>query len=272
MSICTAKQAVEAISYWVGYYEKASRDYSETRAKSAFEKNKGSANYTYPGYLCGIQTGAWCAMMVSTAVYEACGSSKTDAKKALHGVWPYAACNQLYDAAPSNMKGRRGSWTPKAGDVIVFSSNGTTREHTGMVYDVDSTYVYTIEGNSSNMCRKRSYPLTSSYIWGYVRPAYADGGGTPNVKTEQYGKVCLTNPELHELSKGCAGPEVAAVQRMLRGAGITGSNGKAVDVDGEFGPSTKVAVINMQKKLGLSADGEVGKDTWTAMLKRWPCE
>jgi len=267
MSICTAAQAVESVSYWVGYYEKASSKYVNRRDKAVFELDKGSANMTYFGQYCGIQGGAWCAMMVATAIAEACGDNKTDAKKVMHGVWPYAACNQLYDAAPANMKGKRGSWNPIPGDVIIFSSNGTTREHTGMVYLVEGNYVYTIEGNSSNMCKKRSYPKTSSYIWGYVRPAYAAGGGAPNVKKEQYGPKCCSDPELHELSKGCAGAEVYVLQCFLRGAGITGSNGKVIEADGEFGPSTKIAVQNLQGKLGLTQDGCVGKDTWTAILK-----
>ena len=163
MSKCTAAQAVNSFKYWLGYYEKASSAYANTRDKSAFEKNKGSINYTYAGTVCGINgpAAAWCAMQVSLSIYEACGNSKTDARAVMHGVWPYTACNQLYDAAPSGMKGRRGHWTPKAGDVIVFSDNGSTRTHTGMVYAADSKYVYTYEGNSSNMCRARSYLLTA---------------------------------------------------------------------------------------------------------------
>lgn len=176
--ICTAAEAVAAMEYWIGYYEKATADYAQTRAKSAFEKNKGSGNYTYPGYYCWVQGGAWCAMMVSTAIAEACGCEKGSnaaARTVMHGLWPYTACDQLYEKAPSASRGRRGSWTPKAGDIIVFWS-GSVRTHTGMVYKADSTTVYTIEGNTSNMCARRSYSLSASGIFGYVRPAYADGG------------------------------------------------------------------------------------------------
>jgi len=262
MSKCTAAQAVEAMLYWVGYCEKASSTYSTYRDKKYFALNAGSANYTYAGYLCGIQGGAWCAMQVSTAIYEACGSTKSDAKAVMHGVWPYSACNQLYDAAPSSYKGRRGSWTPKPGDVIIFSDNGTTRTHTGMVYAADSTYVYTIEGNSSNMCKKRSYLLTSSWIWGYVRPAYA-AGSDPVVPTEQYGAVCCKDPELHILSKGCAGPEVKTIQRIIYARGID----RDMVVDGDFGKKTEAAVKTLQKMVNVYADGYVGAKTWAAVLK-----
>lgn len=266
MSRCTAAQAISAFEYWLGYYEKGSSKYITRRDKAVFELDKGSANYTYPGYICGIPDGAWCAMMDALAIYEACGNSKTDAKAVMHGVWPYANCGQLWDAAPSNMKGKRGAWTPKPGDVIVFTDNGTIRSHTGMVYAVDSTYIYTMEGNSSNMCKRRSYLLTSTYIYGYVRPAYA-AGAEPVIAGKLYGAVCCKDPELHELSKGCAGPEVKTIQRIIFARGID----KTMTVDGDFGKATKAGVIALQKQLFPNTssewDGVVGAKTWPAALK-----
>ncbi len=266
MGKCTAAQAIAAAEYYVGYCEKASSAYSTSRDKSVFELNKGANNWTYAGHICGINGpgGPWCAMQVSLAVYEACGNDKALAKEVLWGVWPYAACNQLYDAAPAGSKGRRGAWTPEAGDIIIFTDDGVKRTHTAILYAVDSTYVYTIEGNSSNMCKKRSYPLTSTYIWGYVRPNYAASGDQPVqpvAPIEPYGKVVFADIGLHELSKGCAGPEVKTIQRVIFARGI---NHEAVD--GEFGPVTKAGVQALQKQLGLAQDGVVGKDTWKAVL------
>lgn len=272
MSKCTAQQALAAFEYWLGYYEKASSKYAAYRDKKYFETDKGANNYTYPGHLCGVQGGAWCAMMVSTAIYEACGESKAEAKAIMHGIWPYTACNQVYDAAPSGSKGRRGAFTPKPGDIIVFTNNGTSRDHTGIVYAVDSTYVYTMEGNSSNMCKKRSYLLTSTYIYGYIRPAYADATGEAATITpvigELYGAKCCSDPELHTLSKGVAGPEVKTIQRILYARGFRDDNGNSINVDGDFGKNTKAAVLKMQKHLNLEADGIVGHDTWTAALTK----
>lgn len=266
MSKCTAAQAVNAFDYYMGYYEKAGSSYASTRDKSAFEKNKGAANYTYMGHLCGVQGQPWCAATVSTAIYDACGQNKTTAKEVMWGVWPYISCNQLYDAAPGNMKGRRGSWTPKPGDVIVFSDNGSTRTHTGMVYAVDGSYVYTMEGNSGNMCRKRSYLLNSTYVWGYVRPNYSaaspDDPAIPG--SDQYGPVVYADIGLHELSKGCAGPEVKTIQRIIFARDINPN----INADGAFGPDTKNGVIALQKQLGLTQDGCVGKDTWKAILTK----
>ena len=267
MSKCTAAQAVKAFEYWLGYYEKATSEYATTRDKSAFELNKGANNWTYAGHVCGINGpgGPWCAMQVSLTIYEACGNDKAAAKEVLWGVWPYAACNQLYDAAPAGMKGRRGAWTPKPGDVIVFSDDGSVRTHTGMVYAVDKTTVYVREGNTSNMCRERSYPLTSTYIWGYVRPNYAAASGDESVQPVEpvnpYGAVVFADIGLHELSKGCAGAEVSTIQRIIFARGI---NHEAVD--GEFGPKTKAGVMELQKQLGLAQDGVVGKETWKRAL------
>ena len=270
MSKCTAAQAVEAMSYWVGYYEKASSSYAQTRAKSAFALNKGSNNYTYPGYLCGVQAQPWCAATVTTAIYEACGS-KADAKEVMYGVYPYVNCAQVWDAAPNNKKywshyqrwtlgkGVRQTYKPIAGDIIVFTDDGKTRSHTGMVYACDGTYVYTIEGNSANMCRKRSYKLTSSYIYGWVRPAYAEATVAPNVKQEQYGKALSIG--LHELSKGCAGAEVERMQILLNAL-----NKANLTVDGDFGKATEEAVTEYQSKFWTNPDGICGEKTWKKLL------
>lgn len=258
MSKCTAAEALEAFSYWLGYYEKESSTYATRRDKAVFELDKGSNNYTYPGYHCGIQGEAWCAMMVSTALDEACGGGITGARDIMFGLWPYARCDQLYDAAPAHRKGRRGPWTPRPGDVIVFGYS--TRDHTGMVYAVDDTYVYTYEGNSGDMCRKRSYLLTSPWIWGYVRPDYA-GDVLPVISGELYGAVCCKDPQLHLLSKGTAGPEVASAQTLLTRFDMK------LDVDGDFGRLTKAAVLTFQEMQGLEADGIVGRETWTALLR-----
>lgn len=39
-----------------------------------------------------------------------------------------------------------------------------------------------------------------------------------------------------------------------------------LDVDGEFGPKTKAALIAAQKKMSTDADGSAGEDTWTKLL------
>jgi len=259
MSKCTAAQALEKLAYYDGYCEKASAKYVTRRDKDVFALDKGSGNYTYFGHVCGINPGAWCAMLVSAAIREACGNSTADAKAVLHGVWPYAACNQLYDAAPAAYKGRRGSWNPKPGDVIVFSYGGGSRDHTGMVYKVDSTTVYTREGNSGDMCRKKSYKLTDSTIYGYVRPKYADAASGDTADTAPEKEKCAVSTCV--IKRGSVGMGVIALQAALNALGY--SCGAA---DGEFGPDTEAALKSFQKANGLTADGEAGAET---LAKLW---
>ena len=283
MSKCTAADAVKKMEYWIGYYEKASSKYVKYTDKAYFELDKGTANWTHAGYISGVNPGAWCAMQVGLAIYEACGNSTADAKKVLR-VWPYTIVRQTWEAADGDHayygdyqrytkgRGTRTRYTPKAGDIIIFTDDkGTTKSHTGMVYSADDTYVYTIEGNSGNMCRKRSYRRDSSYIYGYVQPDYAKGGDDPDIPVEQYGEVCCTDPELHILSKGCAGGEVATIQRICYSRGYKGDNGETVTADGEFGNITKAVVIQLQKDLKLEAgtykEGTVDAETWKRALK-----
>lgn len=71
--------------------------------------------------------------------------------------------------------------TPQAGDQIFFRNASGGMQHTGLVYKTDSTYVYTIEGNTSSnssvvanggaVCAKK-YKIGYKYIDGYGRPNY----------------------------------------------------------------------------------------------------
>lgn len=62
------------------------------------------------------------------------------------------------------------------------------------------------------------------------------------------------------LKRGSSGPDVEDLQRQLGRLGYdTGP------VDGRFGPATRAAVIDFQKRRGLSADGIVGPATSKAL-------
>ena len=282
----TISDVLAAFRYYIdngGYYEKANGDEKYLgREISDFAANKGSANYTYMGKLCGINPGAWCAMMVSTAVHDGCGFSKTAAKDAMWGVWPYATVRQLWNAADDQHKffgayqrwtlgrGDRVDYVPEAGDVIIFTDDrGGSLTHTGMVYAVDDTYVYTYEGNSGNMARRRSYDLKSSYIYGYVTLNLPKGTPTED-GVQQYGDAIQIN--LWELSKGCAGVEVERWQALMNGLGITDDSGAPLKVDGDFGTRTKQATVRFQKRLFPADerqwDGIVGANTMQAALSR----
>ena len=72
----------------------------------------------------------------------------------------------------------RGQWAdkshePEPGTIIFFDweQDGIT-DHVGIVEKCEKGVVYTVEGNSGDMCRARQYSVGSSVIYGYGIPAY----------------------------------------------------------------------------------------------------
>ena len=60
------------------------------------------------------------------------------------------------------------AFMPPAGAIIFFdwNQNGIS-DHVGIVEKCEGRFVYTIEGNSRDVCRRRCYPLGSGIIAGY---------------------------------------------------------------------------------------------------------
>lgn len=84
-----------------------------------------------------------------------------------------------------------------------------------------------------------------------------------SVNTNTSTEVVKVTVTLNMLQKGSKGEQVKTLQRLLIMLGYScGSAG----VDGDFGNGTLNAVKAYQKANKLSADGIVGKDTWTALL------
>lgn len=69
-----------------------------------------------------------------------------------------------------------GSYEPKRGDIIFFSSGYKENDstHVGIVTSLSGNAVSTIEGNTSNAVARRSYSVASKYIIGYGVPAYIE--------------------------------------------------------------------------------------------------
>lgn len=156
--------------------------------------------------------------------------------------------------------------SPTVGDQIFFKDSSGIACHTGIVYAVDKSYVYTIEGNTSSTSGviangggvfQKKYSLNYNRILGYghleydVQQSSIKNGGTCTV-------------ELSVLKKGSKGNQVRALQILLIGNGYScGSYG----ADGDFGTGTYNAVIKFQKVKNINADGIVGAQTWGKLLK-----
>lgn len=84
-------------------------------------------------------------------------------------------------------------------------------------------------------------------------------GGT--IKEEPNQEVC--DVKLPVLGKGDEGKSVEALQGLLI---YKGYNCGGYGADGDFGTGTEKSVKQYQKDNGLSADGIVGKKTWSMLL------
>lgn len=168
---------------------------TEIALKEAEDGNVGGLKYQewYETY------GDWCAMFVSWLFDQVGGLNKYIKSSAIAG-GTYGYSGIVKDSMEANL----GAWyedectdpktIPKAGDVIVFdpringvyTPNPTSyseskffSSHVGYVYKVDDTYVYTVEGNSGDEVKAKSYErkthcgtVGTQGINGYFRPNY----------------------------------------------------------------------------------------------------
>lgn len=108
----------------------------------------------------------WCACFVSWCA-DQCGY--IDA-----GVIPkFALVSDGVHYFQSKGQWQDGSYTPKPGDIIFFTWSGDgSADHVGFVENVTDGTVNTIEGNTTDSCARRSYPLGGYMILGYGCPDY----------------------------------------------------------------------------------------------------
>ncbi len=65
------------------------------------------------------------------------------------------------------------NYIPNKGDIIFFNWDGDDlSDHVGIVEKVEGDVIYTIEGNSNDMCREQTYSINSNNIFGYGTPMY----------------------------------------------------------------------------------------------------
>ena len=158
----------------VGYLEKSSTTNLDSK-----ENGASDGNYTkyWRDLKPSFQGQPWCQGFVNWIFVQAYGIENAKKLLCTKTEWSYytPTCAQYF----KNNK----QWCskPKVGDVIYFK-NSTRICHVGIVYKVDSKYVYTIEGNTSSTndtviangggVFKKQYALTNSRIAGYGRPKY----------------------------------------------------------------------------------------------------
>ena len=253
----TVNKVIKVAEEEVGYLEKKTNAQLDNKTANA-----GSNNYTkyWRDLAPGMNGNAWCNCFINWVFTQAYGS--TEAKKLLctSGSWSY------YTPTSAGYFKNKNQWhtsSPEKGDVIYFK-NSERIHHVGLVYKVDSSKVYTIEGNTSNASgvvangggvAKKSYALNNSAIAGYGRPKYdkEDKEEKETKKTNPYKEPTVN------IKSGSTGEGAKWVQWELNQAGYS------LTIDGEVGTKTVAAIKKYQKAKGLTVDGIVGAKTRAKM-------
>lgn len=128
-------------------------------AEADVKNNGGKKFWSWYGYDYHV---SWCATFVSW-----CGTETGLIKK---GKMPkYAACGDGVNWFKNHKKWLKGGEIPESGDIIFFNWDQKPGYvyHTGIVSGVVGDYVFTVEGNSSDRCRRKRYKIDSPVILGY---------------------------------------------------------------------------------------------------------
>lgn len=180
------KKVIAVARAEVGYLEKKSNANLDDKTANAGDKNytkyardMDAINGFYNGKKQGV---AWCDIFVDWCFVQAYGIDEGRALLCQPLKSSGAGCK--YSRNYYKAKGRLFT-TPEPGDQIFFYPSdgigGSAIAHTGIVSAVDSTYVYTIEGNTSSesgvvanggCVREKKYKLSYNRIAGYGRPNY----------------------------------------------------------------------------------------------------
>ena len=294
-----ASKVLEIALAEVGYLEKKTNKNLDSKTGNA-----GSNNYTkyardldaVSNFYNGKKNGyAWCDIFVDWVFVKAFGVET--AKKLLCQPNKSYGAGCYYSARYYKNNGKFYTFNPKPGDQIFFwNSKKNDVAHTGLVYDVDNTYVYTVEGNTSGasgvvangggVCCKK-YKLNYTRIYGYGRPAY-DAEPVDNDKPS----VSTYTPTIMEWQNAAVkdgykfpkygadgewGTECVSVAKkaiVKKRTTYTNKNltkivQKVVGVaaDGLCGKNTDAAIRNWQRANGLKEDGQIGLNSWKKMLK-----
>ena len=108
----------------------------------------------------------WCACFASWCA-DQCGYLES-------GIIPkFSLCSDGVNWFKGKGQWQDKNYEPQAGDLIFFDwGNDGSIDHVGIVEKCENGTVYTVEGNSGDACKQRSYPVGSGSIYGYGCPNY----------------------------------------------------------------------------------------------------
>lgn len=276
----TPGKVIDVAKAEVGYLEKKSN--SSLDSKTA---NAGSKNYTKYGKWYGDNPDYWCAMFVCWCFAQAYGS---DAKDMLYGGYS-AACETM---RARFIKAGKYDKNPKVGDCIFFTgTRHSGANHIGIVYAVDGSKVYTIEGNTSGGSSvidngggvaRKGYAKTHSRIMGYGHPNY-DASTVSSKPTSSTSKPSKSNDididgkwgkdttkaaqiVFKTYPDGIVSKQIAKYKKYM--PACLSSSWEFLD-SGYKGGSQLIKAI--QKWVGVTQDGLVGQNTIKALQRKLGC-
>ena len=272
---------------------RAELGYQEKNSSSGLDDpkaNAGGGNYTkyardldkIPNFYNGPKQGApWCDVFYDWVLVHAFGAIL--AKQLL--CQPDNSCGAgcAYSAMYFRHAGRFRDSQPEPGDQIFFTYQVGEVSHTGVVESVGSSTVTTIEGNTSDCVKRKTYNLSDSAIYGYGRPDWSilSCVSEPNTGNDQPKDSTPASPApedddfvtiyLPVLRNGDVGSVVANMQTLLISRGYY-CGGRIFSgrerADGEFGPATEAAVRDVQLAEGLQQTGVVRGSEWLHLINK----
>ena len=130
--------------------------------------NSGDIYWGWYGFDSRVE---WCACFVSWCANE-CGFIDV-------GIIPkFSGCANGMEWFQTHGLWQDKSYEPRPGDIIFFDwdkenvGQDGVPNHVGIVEKVENGYVYTVEGNSGDMCRENRYAIGYYEILGYGVPSY----------------------------------------------------------------------------------------------------
>lgn len=240
----------------IGYHEAGTNitKYADEIDRTAF--NNGPKN----GY-------AWCAVFQEWLFFKAFGERMAMKILNIPNGSSAAGCNefsQYFIGANAFYRG-----VPKAGELIFFYV-GKEINHVGIVEKVEEAAVYTIEGNSGDSVRRKSYMVNDSSIAGYGSPNYALVDGETEEEAPA-GESVISTLKPRKMMNGIyplltveysdeQREDTEALQQLLCLRGFQ------VEITGKYDTATYNAVLFAQQVYGIEEDGECGSDTWRCLI------
>lgn len=194
----------------------------------------------------------WCAMFVAWVSRQS-GLSESIINNATYA---HIGSNPYYFHMEYH---KRGTYTPKAGDLIFYDWASSARdwEHVGIVAFVENGMVHVVEGNALGKVLTRVVSLDYYEIQGYGTPLYTNADASA-VEVKSYPK-----PQ-RNLVQGMEGDDVKWLQAALLHIGY------ASPIDGYFGKNTRSKLVKFQSAHGLTSDGVLGPATLKEIINYLP--